>query len=217
MLKRYREARDDPEAGFTLVELVVAASILLTVIALFFNTLVVLMHSEDRAQRLVSNEQNVRFELDQLAREVRAANPLVILPNTSSYPSQIEMVLGPTGGTQTVVRWTYDTDPASPTYEQLSRQIMSDSSTGATVVSTSWYLVRVRNLESGAPVFTYYDAFEQDMVADPNYTASDIANCAIRVRIALTSDSNPGPIPFTETQDVELRNRLPGGVGCPLK
>jgi hypothetical protein len=30
----------------------------------------------------------------------------------------------------------------------------------------------------------------------------------------LSSDSNPGPLPFTETQDVEVRNRLPGNVGC---
>ena len=71
-----------------------------------------LTNSEDRSQRLVSNEQNVRFELDQLAREIRAANPIVPLLNATTaadYRNQIELVLGPTGGTQTVVRWTYDT------------------------------------------------------------------------------------------------------------
>ena len=94
---------------------------------------------------------------------------------------------------------------------------MSDSSDTATVLATSWYLTRVRNVESGIPIFTYFDAYEQDMVANTNYSASDIANCAIRVHIELSSDSNPGPVPFTETQDVELRNRLPGGTGCPLK
>jgi hypothetical protein len=36
------------------------------------------------------------------------------------------------------------------------------------------------------------------------------------VHITLTSDSNPGPLPFTETQDVELRNRLPGNAECIL-
>ena len=94
---------------------------------------------------------------------------------------------------------------------------MSDTSQTASVLATSWQLIRVRNVESAKPIFTYYDAADQDMVADGNYTASDIANCAIRVRIELSSDSMPGPLPFTETQDVELRNRLPGGTGCPLK
>jgi prepilin-type N-terminal cleavage/methylation domain-containing protein len=207
----------EEESGFTLVELVVAMGILLLVLGIFFSTLISLTKSEDRAQRLVSNEQNVRFELNQLAREVRAANPLVILDAKDAYSNSIELVLGPTGGTQSVVRWTYDTNPASSTYLRVSRQLMSDSSNTATVLATSWFLTRVRNVENGNPIFRYYDAYDQDMVDNENYTESDIANCAIRVHIELTSDSNPGPLPFTETQDVELRNRLPGGTGCPLK
>jgi type II secretory pathway pseudopilin PulG len=209
--------RDD-EAGFTIIEVMIATSILMLVLAMLFGTLVSLTKNEDRSQRLVSNEQNVRFELDQLSREVRAANPLTILDSTTQYSNQIEMVLGATGDpAQQVVRWTYETDPTSPNYEELSRQTMSDSSDTATVLSTSWYLIRVRNVETSTPLFTYYDANEQDMVANGNYTNSDIANCAIRVHISLSSDSNPGPLPFTETQDVELRNRLPGGTGCPIK
>ena len=217
MLSAPGERNDPGETGFTIIEVVISTSILLLVLAMFFNTLVSLTRSEDRAQRLVVNEQSVRFELDQLAREIRSSNPLAILTATATYSNQIEMVLGPTGGTQTVVRWTYDTDPASPTYEKLDRQLMSDTSQTASVLATSWQLIRVRNVESAKPIFTYYDAADQDMVADGNYTASDIANCAIRVRIELSSDSMPGPLPFTETQDVELRNRLPGGTGCPLK
>ena len=115
-----------------------ATVILLVVLAMVFSTLVSLTKSEDRAQRLVSNEQNVRFELDQLAREVRASNPLVPLPNATSaadYGNQIEMVLGPTGGSQTVVRWTYDT-----TAEEMVRQVMSGTSGAATVVSQSFFL-----------------------------------------------------------------------------
>ena len=61
------------------------------------------------------------------------------------------MVLGPTGGTQTVVRWTYDT-----TTEEMVRQVMSGTSAAATVVSQSFFLTRVRNVETGTPVFTYY-------------------------------------------------------------
>jgi type II secretory pathway pseudopilin PulG len=213
VLAWYRARRDD-ERGFTVIEVTIASSIMVIVLAMFFSTLVSLTNSEDRSQRLVSNEQNVRFELDQLAREVRAANPLVPLPNATSaadYSNQIEVVLGPTGGTQTVVRWSYDTSR-----ELMVRQLMSDTSPGATVVAQSFYLNRVRNVERGLPVFTYYGPQNQDLVAGALAGAgnlTDVANCAQRVHIVMVSDSNPGPVPFTETQDVEVRNRLPGNGG----
>lgn len=217
MLSRERQdlTDDREEDGFTIIEVVIATSILLIVLAMFFNTLVSLTKSEDRAQRLVGNEQNVRFELDQMAREIRAANPLVPLPNASgpaTYENQIELVLGPTGGTQQVVRWTYDT-----VKEQMVRQLMSDTSSSATVLAQSFYLNRVRNVETSLPIFVYYGQHGEDLVAQTvanNGYVHDPANCAVRVHIVLTSDSNPGPVPFTETQDVEVRNRLPGNVGC---
>jgi prepilin-type N-terminal cleavage/methylation domain-containing protein len=209
--------RIDPgdEQGFSIIEVMISTAILLIVLAMVFGVLVSLTRSEDRAQRLVGNEQNVRFELDQLAREIRAANPLVPLLNVTTadqYENQIEMVLGPTGGTQTVVRWTYDT-----TAKQMVRQLMSDTSASATVVAQSFYLARVRNIETGTPVFTYYGQHSEDLVAQTLANGGnlhDAANCAIRVHIQLISDSNPGPLPFTQTQDVEVRNRLPGNVGC---
>jgi hypothetical protein len=146
---------------------------------------------------------------------VRAANPLVPLPNAtdaSDYDHQIEMVLGPTGGAQKVVRWTYDTQ-----HEQMVRQVMSDTSDTATVVAQSFFLTRVRNIETGTPVFTYYGQRGDDLINESLTNGGnlhDAANCAVRVHIEMSSDSNPGPVPFTETQDVEVRNRLPGNVGC---
>ena len=142
------EDHEYAESGFTLIELIVSMAILMLVLGMFFGTLASLTKSEDRAQRLVSNEQAVRFELDQLSREIRAANPIAVLPNPTDYSNQIEMVLGPTGGTQQVVRWTYDTDPSSPKYERLQRELMSSTSSTATVLSSSWYLTRIRNVET---------------------------------------------------------------------
>ena len=160
-----RRARGDEqdEHGFTIIEVMVSTAILMIVLAMLFSVLVSLTRNEDRSQRLVSNEQNVRFELDQLAREIRASNPLVPLLNAataSTYNNQIEMVLGPTGGTQTVVRWTYDT-----TTEKMARQVMTSTAANATVVSQSFFLTRVRNVETGVPVFTYYGQQNEDLVA----------------------------------------------------
>jgi type II secretory pathway pseudopilin PulG len=214
LMRGYRTRRDD-ERGFTVIEVTIASGIMVAVLAMFFSTLVSLTKSEDRSQRLVGNEQNVRFELDQLAREVRAANPLVPLLNAttaSDYSDTIELVLGPSGGTQTVVRWTYD-----KVKEEMVRQLMSDTSSSATVVTQSFFLNRVRNVEVNMPVFTYYGQHNQDLVQQALANGGnmhDAANCAVRVHIVLMSDSNPGPMPFTETQDVEVRNRLPGNVGC---
>ena len=209
----YRARRDD-ESGFTVIEVTMASMIMVIVLAMFFSTLVSLTSSEDRSQRLVSNEQNVRFELDQLARELRAANPIVPLPNATSagdYSNQIEVVLGPSGGAQTVVRWTYDMSR-----ELMERQLMSDTSASATVLAQSFYLNKVRNVEKGLPVFSYYGPQNQDLVAQAlagTGTMNNVPNCAQRVHIVMISDSNPGPVPFTETQDVEVRNRLPGNGG----
>jgi type II secretory pathway pseudopilin PulG len=211
---RLDEPRRD-EHGFTINEVMISTVILLIVLGMLFSTLVSLTNSEERAQRLVSNEQNVRFEVNQLAREIRAANPLVPLLNVTNpadYGNQIEMVLGPTGGTQTVVRWTYNTATM-----KLSRQVMSNTSASATVVAESFFLARVRNAESGIPVFKYFGQHNQNLVEEAIVNGGnvhDAANCAIRVSIEITSDSNPGPVPFTQTQDVEIRNRLPGNVGC---
>ena len=214
LMQRFERARED-ERGFTIIEVTIATSIMLIVLAMFFATLTSLTRSEDRAQRLVSNEQNVRFELDQLAREIRAANPLSPLPlaaTAATYSNQIELVLGPTGGAQQVVRWTYDS-----VNEKMSRELMSSTAAGATVLSQSFFLTRVRNIESGTPIFVYYGSQNTDLVAQALANSGhkdDAANCAVRVHITLVSDSNPGPVPFTETQDVEVRNRLPGNVGC---
>jgi hypothetical protein len=34
------------------------------------------------------------------------------------------------------------------------------------------------------------------------------------VRITISSDSDPGPLPFEQNSAVQVRNRLPGGAGC---
>lgn len=207
--------RPAEEAGFTVTEVAVTSGILILVLALFFGTLTSLTRSEDRAQRLVQNEQNVRFELNQMAREIRAADPLTPLlgaTTAATYTQQIQVVIPGNSGADEVVRWTYDT-----TRLLMVRQRMSSTAADATVLSESFFLNRVRNEETDTPVFRYYDQSGTDLVAealDNGGNLHDPANCAVRVHIELQSDSQPGPLPFTVTQDVHIRNRLPGNVGC---
>jgi hypothetical protein len=87
--------------------------------------------------------------------------------------------------------------------------------TNATVVSQVPVLTRMRNVESGIPAFIYFDVHGVDLVASNPTTPANVANCAIRVHIQVNAGAQPGPQPFSENIDVEVRNRLPGGiVGC---
>lgn len=210
-----RTAPRDDERGLTVIEVTTVMALLTLVMGAIFGTLTSLTENERRSQALVANEQSVRFVLTDMAREIRAANPMDVLSTTSKsvYNNSLQVELGP-GPTKTVVRWVYDTNPTSSTYQTITRQVMSNNTTSATVVSSRIVLRRVRNVESGNPLFRYFGQSGQNLVTSPSATAGDVGNCTIRVRVRVTSDSNPGPQPFTETLDVYLRNRLPGGLGC---
>lgn len=216
MLIAHPETRRTDEAGFTVTEVAITSAVLIAVLAMFLNTLTSLTQSEDRAHRLVTNEQNVRFELNQMAREIRAANPMLpLLAATSAdaYTRQIQVVVpSDNGGADQIVRWTYDTGRML-----MVRQVMSSAAGGAQVLAESFFLNRVRNADTDTPVFRYFDQSGNDLVAEAlaeGGNLHDPANCAVRVQIELRSDSQPGPLPFTVTQDVHIRNRLPGNVGC---
>ena len=63
------------------------------------------------------------------------------------------------------------------------RQVMTDTSASATVVSQSFFLNRVRNVETGTPVFTYYGQHNEDLVAQSlanGGNVHDAANCGAR-------------------------------------
>jgi hypothetical protein len=196
------------EDGLTVVEVSVVSAVMLIVVAAFFAVFGALSRSERRSQALVTNEQNVRFAMTEMARDIRSSNQLVPLKieDAHAYDHKIEMALGPAAGPQQYVQWVYD-----PVQRKIGRNLLSGP--GGSVTSSSQRLIRVRNAESTEPLFEYFgQSGGDDLVAQG--VADNVANCAIRVRITVIADSEPGPVPFRETRDVEVRNRLPGGVGC---
>ncbi len=203
------------EAGFSVIELSVVTVVMAVVALSLMGVLNSLTKSEARVHALVTNQETVRVGLDRLQRDLRAANPVDASATSSAYRDAVQVELGPNPGTRSYIRWFYDTAPASPTYETLLRQVMSGPGTNATVVSQVPVIVRVRNTESGVALFTYLNSQGADLVATNPDTPANVANCAIRIHIEVDSDADPGPQPFTESIDVELRNRLPGGIiGC---
>lgn len=209
-----RDRVDRADAGMTVVELAVATGILMAVLTMIFGLLVSLTKTDQRGQALVNNEQAVRFMLNDMARDLRGASPITIWAMKSEFETKVQFATGPVGAKQNI-RWVYDTDPASPGYQTISRQVVSDATPTAAVVSSVTRMTKARNNERGLKFLAYFNSNGKDMFVDaPTTTASDVANCAVRVRLAVTANSDPGPEPFTETFDVHLRARLPGGLGC---
>lgn len=216
-LRRLRARRHDDQ-GMTVVELVVASALLLMVTTLIFSFMISVQNTDRRAQAVVNNEQDARFVLTEISRDIRASNPgLGTFATVNQYRNQVQMTLGE-GATLKRVRWVYETSSSSSRYKELRREVL-DNTTGA-VVSSSTRLRRVQNIVRSPVVdlFKYYSQSGVDLVAAGNTPAdaANVGNCSIRVAVTITADSNPGPEPFTVTQDVEVRNRLPGGIACPV-
>lgn len=210
-----RRLRQD--AGYTVVEVTIVMALLAVVSVILFGLLGSLTNNERRTQALVSNEQDVRFVLDQVLRDLRQSNPLdaVSYASKSSYESTVVMEQGATSP-KTFVRWVYDTTPGS-TFLTLRREACTVGCTaagGGTWTGTT-KLTRVRNAQRSpaVPMFQYFSQSGKNLISGP-FSSEDVGNCAIRVRVTITADSNPGPEPFTESAEVHLRNRLPGGLGC---
>lgn len=210
MLTRHAAPRG--EEGFTVLEMMVVLVILSIVLAIVGNVLMSVTHAANQGEALVENEQQSTLAIGRLARDLRAANPLQPIIDESptsgynSYADQIQVTLvNPTGGAPTTVEWVYD-----PNAQTLTREVLSGPH--GSVVSAETVLRNVFNCTGSGcspaqPVFRYWDN------AGNEFTQGDtpdgtIATCTTRVTIDLISRSDPGPLPFQETKDVELRNQI---------
>lgn len=180
-------------------------------LVLVLSTLLSMLSSQTAAERRVranvDNQEDVRFALVAMARDIRAADPLLPLASITDYSNKVEVHLkGSDGNTIGYYRWVFD-----PVASTLSRHTLSGP--GGTVTGTTYKVNRVRNADAGVPLFRYFNSLGTELSA-ATATTGDFANCTVRVHIALHADAMPGPLPFTSESDAELRNRLPGGIGC---
>ncbi|MDQ1438988.1 MAG: hypothetical protein QOK43_2617 [Acidimicrobiaceae bacterium] len=195
------------EAGFTVVETATASMLLLVVLTTLLGLLNTQTKAERRLRASVDNQEDVRYALVAIARDVRAADPLLPLATTATYRDTMELELKTTSGShQAYVRWDFESASGV-----VRRQTLA--APGGSVTATTYSLSRVRNGDAGIPLFRYYNSAGTELTST-TATAADFANCTIRVHITLYADSAPGPQPFRSESDGELRNRLPGGVGC---
>jgi hypothetical protein len=74
-------------------------------------------------------------------------------------------------------------------------------------------LSNVKNASTGVALLRYYNSTNTELVAASN-TPGDFSNCTVRIHISVSAAVVTGPAPFTQDLDAEIRNRLPGGIGC---
>ena len=193
--------------GMSVIELMVVTLVLGIVMASLLGLLGSMTANERAQQARVDNQEQVRLVLGELERDLRAANPMVAAASIAESPTTVEMALGPVGGPQSFVRWTLEGTT-------LSRSVLIGE--GSAPSSTKTMLTNVRNAERGVVLLRYFShpGVELATTGAAAVTAGDVANCTILVKIALASDPDPRAKPFVVESGAEIRNRLPGGLGC---
>ncbi|MDQ1395003.1 MAG: hypothetical protein QOG64_262 [Acidimicrobiaceae bacterium] len=199
------DPRGGDERGFTLIELTVVMLLMSLVMISFYGILNSLTSNAQRQQALVTDQESVRFAMLEMARDLRGANPIEPLSTAAAYATQVEAAVLPAAGTTPVyVRWQL-------TGTTLTRSVLD--APGGTATSTKTVLSNVKNASTGVTFLRYYNSANTELVPASN-TAGDFTNCTVRIHMSTSAAVVTGPAPFTQDMDVEIRNRLPGGIGC---
>ncbi len=207
------------ESGFTVIELMITTLILTTVMAAILGVLESQTRTERRVQIFADNQEVLRQAVVAMQRDIRSSEPLKPLPTSGAFALRIDLDVYDriTDPAPIPIRWIVDT-----ANKELRREIVTVDSTGA-VVAVVAVTHRVTGVENsfGFPLFEFYDANSSttdEARGQFNLASSnpfDIASCAVRIRIQLLAAPTPGPAPAKLVSDTQLRNRLPGGTGCP--
>lgn len=189
------------EAGFMLTDIAVTMMILSIVAAALVGVLQSQTNAEKHVQSAVANQEQVRLAVVEMQRDIRSSEPLVELDNAEDYKTTLRLLIVDLDNTQTRLQWRFDALNGELVREDL------DSTGTATGVT-----YRLRGVTvPGGRLFRYWNSngIELDTAS-----SKEIANCTIRVQVSLMAAPESGPNPFEVRSDADLRNRLPGGLGC---
>ena len=202
-------ARND-EAGFTLVEVLIAMMLTALTAASIFGILVTQSNTERRTTDLTVNLEEIRQALVYLQRDLRSAEPIVGITDVTQYAYRVDLDVYDdiTSTVPQQVSWRIDT--AS---DELRRDVLHANG----IATTTYRLKGVKNHElgTGAELFRYFnEKGEEFKVLTEFLTPHQVAYCTVRVRVDLRASPNGSPAPARIESDVMLRNKLPGAVEC---
>jgi hypothetical protein len=192
------------EGGFMIVDLTVTTLVMGIAVTAIVSVMLSMMRNSGIQDARVDNQEQVRFAMQKIERDIRSANPMNPLSTAAAYANEIEVSLGATSGTRTYVRWQV-------TGTTLQRMILN--APGGTATSTLDVLTGVQNASIGESLFRYYNSNGNELTS-ANSQPADFSNCSIRVLLTLTGRPSTRASAFTEQSQVQIRNLLPGGIGC---
>lgn len=191
------------DAGFTVVELAITMGIAMLVMSSLLGVLVSQSNAEKRVSAFADNQEALRQAVVLMQRDIRSAEPLEPLPASSDYALHIRLnVYEEITEPAVPIRWYVDT---------ASRELRRE------LVATGEVTHRVQGVANsyalGNHLFEFFRAEDTKYdlaVDDPD----DVAHCTVRIRVNLRAAPSAAPSPVLLTSDAQLRNRLPGGIGC---
>ena len=210
--------RHGEESGFTVVELAVTMGIAMSVMASILGILVSQSNAERRVSSFADNQEVLRQAIVAMQRDIRSAEPLEQLAHPSHYATQIRLnVYEDISAPPVPIRWIVDTTTKELRRELLNVTVNNDGSVTTVVIGVTYRVPGVVNdYAIGNHLFVFYTAerSQKPFALDDSSSAFDIAHCTVRIQINLRAAPNRGPEPALLTSDAQLRNRLPGGIGC---
>lgn len=189
------------ETGSTMIEMALSSAMLALVMTSVLGFMTSSASNERFQQARVENQESVRLVMTQVAKDLRNANPLLPLADSTSFASSFEVALGPTEGPLSYARWNLvGTD--------LVRSSLSGPN--GTVLSSG---VKLSGISAWS--LKYFDRNDVEITAAD--LPGDFVNCTSRVVISIASQTNEDAKGFVEYHDVQLRNHLlteEESIGC---
>jgi prepilin-type N-terminal cleavage/methylation domain-containing protein len=241
---RRTPAGPEPEAGFTLIELMVVVAIMSIVLLIAGSALISLTTTTNRGSAMVTDEQEASTVMAQLAKDIRSANSISYPSSTpqSQTPNLLVLKENVASGGYQSVEWLYQPDrnickswgldPLHPS-PCLVREVQPNgpysangpySVSGFSVSRVVTPLVDPNGnpmLDGNGqtiPLFSYYNQAGGSVGTDPG----TIGKCTTRVQVNLEvapSQAGAGIRPFIETEDVTITDQIailsqPGNGQC---
>lgn len=216
---------DRPDDGFTLVELLVTLILISIVSVIGFNFLVSVDSTTTRASRDVAAETDAHFTLRQLSQDVRAAQSISATypatsatstcpasasfasPSFAGYKNCLNfLIYRPTTATSTTCPYTdvtYGLNGGVLRMDRTEYRVVSGVCTLFKTTTAATKMIGLVNT-TGQPLFTYYDASGNDMLAlgTPTNPAG-----ARSIKITMNDRYQKNATDLLLTTSVSLRNQ----------
>jgi len=181
------------ERGFSLVEMMITASLFVVVTGAILGTFDSFTRAQQHQERSIEARDSLRQALDEVARALRGATSLMPDP---SRGSDVVVLVVSNGSRNVKVRLRAEVEQGvlyRDGSKVRSRAVLTDLA------------------DPGGPVFTYVTA-SGDVLEPASVDVDTISRCTAIVRVHLATRTDQGQV--SSSTDVQLRNRAQAAATC---